>query len=204
MMDGLTRLVGVTLAGLMLQFCLPAPAAAVDAVEVLTKGTWATGLQLGGGAQNNVEGHRTISGVSFVNIEPRVGYFPFEQFGKGWIRGAFETGLEGWFQYYLSPEQATAEGLKIALRYHILGFGPLVPYVEGTAGAAGTSLKVMEIDSPFTFVLEAGAGFSYFVTRELAVNVGYRFQHISNGHTYDRNRGFNSDSGVIGLTYYFK
>jgi hypothetical protein len=201
---GLTKLIGVAVAGLMLVPCLAVPAAAVDAGDVLTKGTWAAGLQLGGGVQNNVEGHRTISGVSFVNLEPRVGYFPFEQFGKGWIRGAFETGLEGWFQYYLSPEPATAEGLKIALRYHILGLGPLVPYIEATAGGAGTSLKVKEINSSFTFVLEAGGGLSYFMTPGLAVSAGYRFQHISNGHTSDPNRGFNSDSGVVGLTYYFK
>jgi lipid A 3-O-deacylase len=53
-------------------------------------------------------------------------------------------------------------------------------------------------------VLEAGAGLSYFVTNALAVNAGYRFQHISNAHTSDPNRGFNSDSGVIGVSYYFK
>lgn len=192
------------LGALLLAWTLPAVAAAVDAETVLTKGTWALGLQLGGGEQNNVEGHRTISGVSFVNFEPRLGYFPFEQFGKGWIKGAFETGLEGWFQYYMEPDTATAEGLKLALRYHVLGFGPLVPYIEATAGAAGTNLKVMEIRSTFTFVLEAGAGLSYFVTPHVAINAGYRFQHISNGNTSSPNRGFNSDSGVIGLTYYFK
>jgi len=62
----------------------------------------------------------------------------------------------------------------------------------------------MEIDSPFTFVLEAGIGVSYFITPGLAVNVGYRFQHVSNGHLYEKNRGFNSDSGIVGLTWYFK
>ncbi len=79
-----------------------------------------------------------------------------------------------------------------------------MPYLEGTAGAGGTSLRVPEINSTFTFVLEAGAGLSFFVTDRLAVNAGYRFQHISNGHTSDRNRGFNSDSGVIGVSYFFK
>jgi len=41
---------------------------------------------------------------------------------------------------------------------------------------------------------EAGAGVSYFV----------RFQHISNGHTSHPNRGFNSDSGTGGVSFYFK
>lgn len=203
-MPRIGTLTRAALGALLLACALPTAAAAVDGEAVLTKGTWALGLQLGGGAQNNVENHRTISGVSFVNFEPRFGYFPFEQFGKGWLKGALETGLEAWFQYYVEPDTATAQGLKLALRYHVLGFGPLVPYIEGTAGAAGTSLKVMEIRSTFTFVLEAGAGLSYFVTPQMAINAGYRFQHISNGNISTPNRGFNSDSGVIGLTYYFK
>ena len=61
-----------------------------------------------------------------------------------------------------------------------------------------------EIDSTFTFVVEAGVGLSYFVTDNVALNAGYRFQHISNGHTSNPNRGFNSDSGVVGASYYFK
>ena len=57
----------------------------------------------------------------------------------------------------------------------MIGFGRLVPYLEGTAGAGGTSLRVQEI-----------------------------FQHISNGHTSHLNRGFNSDSGTGGVSFYFK
>jgi opacity protein-like surface antigen len=179
---------------------------AFDAEQEFAQGTKAIGLSFGGGAQNNVENHGRLSGISFVNFNPRFSYFFFDPFGPGILRGAFETGLEGWFQYYLSPDEATAEGLKLTFRQHLLGLslGRFVPYLEGTAGMAGTNLKVLEIDSPFTFVLEAGLGVSYFITPGLAVNVGYRFQHISNGHLFDRNRGFNSDSGIVGLTWYFK
>jgi lipid A 3-O-deacylase len=86
----------------------------------------------------------------------------------------------------------------------MIGFGRLVPYFEGTAGAGGTSLRVKEIDSTFTFVLEAGAGPAYFVTDTVALNVGHRYQHISNGRTSNPNRGFNSDSGLGGVSFYFK
>lgn len=184
----------------------PRAASAFDAEQEFAQGTKAIGLTLGGGAQNNVENHGRLSGISFVNVNPRFSYFFFEPFGPGILRGAFEGGLEGWFQYYLSPDEATAEGLKLTFRQHLLGLslGRFVPYLEGTAGAGGTNLKVLEIDSPFTFVLEAGLGLSCFITPGLAVNVGYRFQHISNGHVYDKNRGFNSDSGIVGLTWYFK
>ena len=180
------------------------PAAAYDAEAAFAKGTTIFGLQVGGGVHNNIEEHATVSDISFVNFTPRVSHLFFSPFGSGLLRSAFEPGLEGWFQYYLSPKESTAEGLKLAFRYHFIGLGRLVPYLEATAGAAGTSLKVPEIDSSFTFVLEAGVGLSYFVTDTVALNFGYRFQHISNGNTSSPNRGFNSDSGVIGVSYFFK
>ena len=183
---------------------LARPAPAYDPEVTFARGTTILGLQVGGGAANNVEGHRTVSDISFVTETPRLSYLFFPPFGSGLLRSAFEPGLEGWFQQYLSPHSATAQGLKVTGRYHFIGLGRLVPYLEGTAGAGGTSLRVPEIDSTFTFVLEAGAGLSYFVTDSLALNAGYRFQHISNGHTSNPNRGFNSDSGVLGVSYYFK
>jgi lipid A 3-O-deacylase len=180
------------------------PAPAYDPEATFARGTTIFGLQIGGGAANNVEGHRYVSDISFITETPRLSYLFFSPFGSGLLRSAFEPGLEGWFQQYLSPHSATAQGLKVTGRYHLIGLGRVVPYLEGTAGAGGTSLRVPEIDSTFTFVLEAGAGLSYFVTDSLALNAGYRFQHISNGHTSDRNRGFNSDSGVVGVSFHFK
>ena len=194
---------GVTVAAVAV-LSLVRPAVAFDPEATFARGTTVLGLQVGGGAANNVEGHRWVSDISFVTETPRLSYLFFASFGSGLLRSAFEPGLEGWFQQYLSPHSATAQGLKVTGRYHFIGLGRFVPYLEATAGAGGTSLRVPEIDSTFTFVLEAGAGLSYFVTDALALNAGYRFQHISNGHTSDRNRGFNSDSGVVGVSFYFK
>jgi len=179
------------------------PAPAYDAEAAFARGTTIFGLQIGGGAANNFEGHRTVSDISFISATPRVSYLFFSPFGAGWLRSAVEPGIEGWFQYYLSPD-STAEGLKLAVRYHFIGLGRLVPYLEGTAGAGATNLGVPEIDSTFTFVAEAGLGLSYFVTDTVALNAGYRFQHISNGHTSNPNRGFNSNSGVVGVSFHFK
>jgi hypothetical protein len=179
-----------------------APAAAQSAEAALGRGTVLLSLQAGGGAQNNVEGHRDISDASFLTVTPRLGWIPFDPVGPGILRGALEVGLEGWYQRYVEPG-ATAAGLKLAGRYHFVGLGALAPYVEVLAGAGGTDLEVREIRSDFTFVLEAGVGLSYFLQRNLAVNVGYRFQHISNGNVESPNRGFNSDAGVLGVTYLF-
>jgi hypothetical protein len=180
------------------------PAPAFDPEAAFARGTMIFGLQVGGGAANNLEDHRTISDISFVNVSPRVSYLFFSPFGSGLLRSAVEPGVEGWFQYYLSPKETPAEGLKLAMRYHLIGFGRLVPYLEVNGGAGGTNLRVKEMDSTFTFVLEAGAGVSYFIRDTVALNVGYRFQHISNGHTSTPNRGFNSDTGIGGVSFHFK
>ena len=190
----------VVVAGL----ALVCPAPAYDPEAAFAKGTTVFALQIGGGTANNVEGHRTVTDISFLTATPRVSHLFFSPFGSGLLRSAVEPGIEGWFQYYLSPKEATAQGVKLAMRYHLIGFGRLVPYLEGTAGAGGTSLRVREINSTLACVLEAGAGVSYFVTDTVALNAGYRFQHISNGHTSSLNRGFNSDSGIGGVSFYFK
>ncbi len=179
------------------------PAAAADPAEEFARGTKIISIQVGGGAQNNVENHGRLSDISFVNLTPRLSFLPLDPVGSGFFKGSVETGLEPWFQYYLEPETATAEGLKAAVRYHFLSASPIFPYAEVTAGAGGTSLKVLEIRSSFTFVLEAGAGLSYFVTPGVALTGGYRFQHISNGNISRPNRGFNSDTGTVGVSFFF-
>ena len=188
--------------------CWAGAAMAADPAEEFKRGTKIFSLEVGGGASNNVEGHRTVLGaplsdISFVNFAPRLSVLPLDPIGPGFLRGSLETGLEGWFQYYLGPSTATAEGVKVALRYHFLGASPIFPYVEALAGMGGTSLNVPEIRSDFTFVLEAGIGLSFFVADGVALTAGYRFQHISNGNIESPNRGFNSNAGVLGVSFFF-
>ena len=113
------------------------PGPAFDAEAAFARGTMIFGLQVGGGAANHIEDHRTLSDISFVNVSPRVSYLLLSPFGSGLLRSAVEPGVEGWFQYYLSPKEATAEGLKLAMRYHLIGFGRLVPYLEVNGGGRG-------------------------------------------------------------------
>jgi hypothetical protein len=188
---------------LLLWGALPTIAAAFEADTAFAKGTTVLGLQVGGGVQTNIAGDPPITGISFVNVMPRLSYLPFEPFGSGWLKSAIEPGLEGWFQLYLEPRVFTAEGLKITLRHHFVGLGPLVPYLELTAGAGGTNLTVQETQSRLTFVLDGGAGVSYFMTSGIALNLGYRFQHIFNGNTAHPNRGINSNTGVAGVSFHF-
>ena len=84
------------------------PVPAYDPEVVFARGTTIFGLQVGGGAANNVEGHRTVSDIAFLTATPRVSHLFFSPFESGLLRSAAEPGIEGWFQYYLSPKAATA------------------------------------------------------------------------------------------------
>jgi lipid A 3-O-deacylase len=181
----------------------PATAAAYDPDVTFARGTLITGLQVGGGKDFGLTSSEP-SDVSFVNVLPRVSYLFFDPFGSSWWRGALELGVEGWLQFYTEPKGATAFGLKTGARYHFIGLGRLIPYVEGLAGVGGTSLNVREIDSNFTFVLEAGAGLSFMVTDNLAINAGYRFHHLSNLGIEKPNGGVNAHEGVVGVSMFWR
>src|SRR5262249_57069181 len=96
--------------------------------------------------------------LSFVSAVGGGALLPWEPFGGGWWKGALELGLEGWLQYYVQPKGEYALGLKAAVRYHFIGLGRFVPYLEFLAGVGATDLAVKEIDSRWTFVLEGRAG----------------------------------------------
>jgi len=180
----------------------PRIGAAFDAAESFAKGTTIVSLQMGGGVQAPFE--PTTFGITFIQLTPRVSYLLFEPFGSGWAKAAIEPGVESWLEYYLSPEHAAAGGLKAAVRLHALGFGRLVPYLEVTAGAGATGLDLPESRSTFTFILEGGAGFSFFLKQDLAITAGYRIQHLSNGNTSKPNRGYEANSGVVGVSFFFR
>jgi opacity protein-like surface antigen len=180
------------------------PAGAFEPNETYAKGTWIGSLEAGGGKQNNLEGHRRQTGVELVYGGLRFGYLPWDPLGRGWLRGSLELGLEPIYQHYIVPKGAYYAGLAAAGRYHVLSLGRFVPYVELLAAAGGTNFRGIEIDSDFAFWLAGGLGLSYFVTDTASVYAGYRMVHVSNGHIKDPNRGFEADTGVIGVSFFFK
>ena len=176
---------------------------ASEAERAFVKGTKILGLQANGGVQNNIQDEPQTSGINFIGVQPRFSYLPFEPFGSSWYAAAVEPGVEGWVQYYMHPQTAVAGGLKASLRIHAIGLGPVIPYLEATAGAGGTSLDIRESRSRFTFIVESGLGASVFVAPRVALNAGYRLQHVSNGNTSRPNRGYNAHTAVVGVSFFF-
>ena len=181
-----------------------APTAAFDPDERFHKGALIFSFEGGYGEQDNFEDNFE-SGMKFWNTGVRLGLVPFAPLGgQGPLHGAFEIGLEPFFQRYVEPKPAFFAGLGVVGRYHFLDFGRLVPYLELAGSAGRTDLTVAEIRSSFTFLLWGGVGASVFITERAAVYAGWRYQHVSNGHTSSPNRGFESHSGVVGFSYFLR
>ncbi len=179
------------------------PAFAFDPEQTFKENAFVLSLEAGGGQQDNLEGQANQTGLSFVNAGVRFSWLPFGTTGNKPLYGALEVGLEPFFQRYVDPVDRTFGGLGLALRYHFLSLGRLVPYAELFSAAGGTDLKVREIQSTFTGLVFGGVGAEVFVTDGVALYAGYRLQHVSNGNTSRPNRGFESHTGVAGVSLFF-
>jgi lipid A 3-O-deacylase len=181
-----------------------APAFAFDAAQTFKQGATVLSVEAGGGSQNNLEGHRVQTGLDLWYVGARYSLLPFAPAGPRVLHGSLELGLGPTFQKYEGNRDAFWAGLSAHGRWHFLSLGRFVPYVELGAGAGGTDLNAIEINSTFAFLLSAGVGASFFVTDQFAIYGGYRLVHVSNGHTSNPNRGIEADTGLVGVSYFFK
>jgi opacity protein-like surface antigen len=202
-MRGTRRAALAGLLGLAVLGVVPA-APAFDGEQTFHQGAYVLSIEGAGGSVFNHEHKVDATDLEFWNAGLRLSAIPWGPMGPGLLRGAFEIGLEPFFQRYTHPTRAYFAGLGAVGRYHFLGFGRVVPYAEVFLSAGGTNLRIREIDSAFTFLLQAGVGASVFLTDRIALYGGYRLQHVSNGNTSSPNRGFESHTGLGGVSYYFK
>jgi opacity protein-like surface antigen len=196
------RLVGWML--LLMSAVLAPPALAFDASQTFSQGPYVISAEGSYGEQFNLGGFHDQSNIKFWNLGLRGSILPFGPTGPGFLRGAFEAGLEPLYQKYTDPHPAFWAGLIAVFRYHLLSLGRFVPYVEVGGGPGGTDLDVREINSDFSFMLWGGIGASVFLSRATAVYAGYRYEHNSNGNTDTPNRGWESHVAVLGMSYYFR
>jgi hypothetical protein len=197
----LTSMLAAVVLGLV---ALAAPASAFEPEETFRKGTFVLSGEGAYGWQFELEEARDFGGVEFWDAGVRFSLLPFDTLAKGSAAyGAFEIGLEPFYQRYVEPQSRFWAGLAAVVRYHFLTLGRVVPYVEIAGAAGGTDLELPEIRSTFAFVIFGGVGASAFVTDRVAVYGGYRWQHVSNGNTSKPNRGFESNVAVVGISLFF-
>jgi hypothetical protein len=127
--------------------------------------------------------------------------------GSSWYRGQLSIGAEVVYPEFREPVISHGLGFTPKLKWTFLITERFRPYFEFAGGPFWTDLtdqiKIREEDSQFNFILTAGFGLSWFITKQAAVNVGYRFHHISNAGTNVPNLGLNASLPFVGFSYHY-
>ncbi|NGZ09244.1 MAG: acyloxyacyl hydrolase [Nitrospira sp. LK70] len=125
--------------------------------------------------------------------------------GDSWYRGQVSLGAEIVYIEFEKPLLTHGVGFTPRIKYTFVALGRIRPYVEFAGGPFWTDLggRVPEEATEFNFMLTGGVGVSWFFTPRLALNVGYRFNHISNAGTAYPNLGLNASLPFGGFSFYF-
>jgi hypothetical protein len=125
--------------------------------------------------------------------------------GDSWYRGQISIGAEMVYLQFREPILTHGVGFTPRIKYTFVALGRLRPYAEFAGGPFWTDLggNIAEQANEFNFVLTGGVGVSWFVTPQLAANIGYRFHHISNAGTAFPNLGLNASLPFGGFSFYF-
>ena len=179
----------------------------VHAAEVsptITVGTQEVGLTVGYMLPHRLTTDHTTKqqGVAFM---PSWMMTLTDPIGGSWYRGQVSLGAEMVYIQFQEPFLTHGLGFTPKIKYTFVALDRLRPYVEFAGGPFWTDLagKIPEESSRFNFILTAGFGISYFLTNQVALNVGYRFQHISNAGTQYPNLGLNASLPFGGFSFYF-
>jgi len=125
--------------------------------------------------------------------------------GDQWYRGQVSVGAEMVYIQFQEPFLTHGLGFTPKIKYSFIALDRIRPYVEFAGGPFWSDLtdKIPEESSQFNFILTAGFGVSYFLTDQAALNVGYRFHHISNAGTSYPNIGLNASLPFGGFSFFF-
>jgi opacity protein-like surface antigen len=140
--------------------------------------------------------------VQIYSLLPRWGIFlvkPGQQMGPF----GFSFLIEGIVSAASAEETGFELGFTPMFKLSCLLFPGVLAHVEGGAGIISESINSPAIAHTFNFTPQAGGGFDFALTQQLAVCVAYRFRHSSNAGIYKENPAFNVNFFQAGLAYYY-
>lgn len=118
-------------------------------------------------------------------------------------RGNFEILGELFGGEQVHPRNAYLVGALPMLRYNFATGTPIVPFLEGGAGASLTDIRHPDLSTDFEFNLQGGLGVHWFFKRNMAASLEGRLLHLSNAGIDHPNNGVNTVLIQAGLNWFF-
>lgn len=123
--------------------------------------------------------------------------------GDKWTQGTLTLGVEGMFGRLQGP-RGNILSLGPMLRYSFPPRGRWTPYVETAGDFFWTNAAMRELPQRFSFTAQGSFGASLRLGERDALELTYRFHHISNAGQTQPNVGVNSSFLMIGFARFFK
>ena len=183
------------------------------------KGRYQFGLNLGYGLSINIPPVDSVSDertkLRFAHIFPNFKYNLTGLMGKSIYRGALYWVIEAGVALTLQDPKRNNRVVEQAPTY-VIGLVPVgleykfvnprrswAPFLFGGLGGSWGDWfqESKELATAFEFILQAGGGIEYFFANGTAMNLNYRFWHMSNSNIKSPNIGINAH--VLSLGYSF-
>jgi len=147
--------------------------------------------------------HPTV--VTGIPLMARWDYVLTDVMGQDMVPGQVLIGGELMFIEYVKPITTYGIGLSPTIKYSLLPDRRWRPFVGAGAGIFWTDLggEIPEKGGRFNFILQGGTGIDVFLTPRYALEVGFRYQHISNADTAEPNIGIDSLHTYLGASYVY-
>jgi opacity protein-like surface antigen len=133
----------------------------------------------------------------------RAGFFLSDEIGKGsWYQGRHELLVELPYHLAVNNKGRSMVGLYGLGHWRFTSLDTMVPYVLAGGGPLFVDLGIPTMGTKLCFSYQGGTGLQYFIDKNTALNLEYRYHHISNAGTGHPNEPLNSNKILFGVSWY--
>jgi opacity protein-like surface antigen len=141
--------------------------------------------------------------VQTLDIIPRAGFFMSDEIGKGsWYQGRHQIMLELPYHLAINYGGRSMVGVYMLGHWRFTSLDTVVPYVFAGGGPLFVDLGLPTMGSKLCFSYQGGTGLQYFIDKNTALNLEYRYHHISNAGTAKPNEPINSNKILVGISFF--
>ena len=141
--------------------------------------------------------------VQTWDVIPRAGFFLSDEIGKeSWYQGRHEVVLE--LPYHMAVDRGgrSMVGGYALGHWRFTSMDKVVPYIFAGGGPLYVDLGLPTMGTKLNFSYQGGTGVQYAIDKNRALNLEYRYHHISNAGTASPNEPINSSKILVGISFY--
>ena len=187
-------------AALLVQLFFPGAAQAADPVDLKTA-RCEYSLLSGYGITHRGFGETRTQVQTFDTIA-RFGWFLSKELGSGWYQGRHELLMELPLHLVVDPKVSPMTGGYLLGSWKFTSLDTWVPYVFAGGGILYVDLGLPSMGSRLNFSYQGGTGLQYFISKDTALSLEYRYHHISNAGTATPNEPLNSSKFLLGISFF--